>query len=133
MGQGKYERRLVGLVDRAQEVCLAWVALNEEAREVVLVVFDVVFKNLHAVHAGCLGVADGRHATQLEFADVLGCAGGVVGLDGFQRGMVAEILAALHECDGVGVHFGDGVPVVVGQTTDAMGDVKFVFAYYGGS
>jgi hypothetical protein len=47
--------------------------------------------------------------------------------------MVAEILAALHECDGVGVHFGDGVPVVVGQTTDAMGDVKLVFAYYGGS
>ena len=133
MRQREHERRLVGLVDGTEEIGLPWVAFHEETREVVLVVLDVVFQNLHAVHLSCLSMADGCDAPQLMFVYILGGSGGILGFHGFQRGMVAQVLAALHQGDGVGVDFGDGVPVVIGQTADAMRDVQLVLTYDGGA
>jgi hypothetical protein len=45
--------------------------------------------------------------------------------------MLGQELAALHQRHGMGVHLGDGVPVVLWQTADAMGDMQFVLAYNG--
>jgi hypothetical protein len=67
------------------------------------------------------------------FMDILGGSGGVLYFYGFQGGVVAEVLAALHQGYGMGVNLGDGVPVIFRQTADAMGDVKLVFAYDGGT
>ena len=78
-------------------------------------------------------MADGRPAVVLAFGNHLGAASGVVALHDAQLRVVLQVVACLHEGNGMRMHLGDGVPVVVGQAADAMGDVQFMLAHDGGT
>ena len=44
--------------------------------------------------------------------------------------MLGKELAALHESHGMGMDLLYGLPLVVGQTTDAMGNMQLVLPHY---
>ena len=44
--------------------------------------------------------------------------------------MICQEVAALHQSYWVRVNLSNSVPIVLGQTTDAVGDVQFVLTYY---
>ena len=97
----------------------------------MLVVLNALFEHLEPVERGCSGVADGGVSAQMLAADFLGCAGRVAHFDHLHVRMPVEKGTALHQGHGVGVHLREGVPVVLGQTHDAVFDVQFVFAHNG--
>ena len=78
-------------------------------------------------------MTDGGPSAVLTFGNHLCRAGGVVGFHDAQVGVLLQIVARLHEGHGVGVYLGDGLPRVVGQTADAMGDVELMLDYDGGA
>ena len=47
--------------------------------------------------------------------------------------MLGKEATALHQCHGMGVNLVDGIPVVVGQTADAVAYVQLVLAHYRGA
>ena len=57
--------------------------------------------------------------------------GGVVSLHHFHFRVACKIVTALHERNGMRVHFGDGVPIVIGQAHECVFDVELVFAHHG--
>ena len=95
----------------------------------MLVGLDALLQHLHAIaFGGCFG-ADGGVAFQVLLLDDFGTQGGVLAFHDLDAGMSAEELAALHQGDGVGVDFGDVVPIFIGQADKAVRDAQFVFAY----
>ena len=99
----------------------------------MLVVLDVVLQHLQSVEACRLGVADGRPAVVLAFGNHLGAACGVVAFHDAQLWVVFQVVARLHEGNRMRMYLGDGVPVIVGQAADAMGDVQLMLAHDRGS
>ena len=128
VGQLKHQTRLVGLGQRTQQVGLLWCRAHKETGKVVLVVLNTVFQNLQSIEPRSLSMTDSCPPVVLALGNHLGRTGRIFGLDSPQFWMVLQIVARLHQGHGVRVHLGDGVPRVVGQTTDAMGDVQFVLA-----
>ena len=96
----------------------------------MLVVLNLVFQHPQSVSPCGVGMADGSPAATLQSLYHLCRACGVLCLHSLQLGMVGQECAALHQCHGVRVHLGDGVPRVVGQTADAVLDVQLVFAHH---
>ena len=122
VGEGEDEARLVDGASASDGRCLLGVSKDEEAREVVLVRLDAILQHLHAVDVGSVAVADGGVSVSLLAADV-GCSTCRVGRFHYLQPRVSrEELAALHECDGMGVHLLDVVPTLIGQTHDAVLD-----------
>ena len=68
-------------------------------------------------------------SSQVLFFDDFRTEGGVFAFHHFDVGMLSEELAALHQGDGVGVHFRNVVPVFFGQANEAVGDAQLVFAH----
>ena len=128
VGQRENDARLVGLGQRPQLVSLVRMRDNEETGEVVLVVLDMVFQNLQAVETCRLSMTDSCPPVLLTVGNLLGRTCRVLRLNVLHVRMLLQELAALHEGNRMRMHFGDGVPVVVRQTTDAMGDVQLMLA-----
>jgi len=51
----------------------------------------------------------------------------------FHVRMLCEELTALHQCHGMRMDLGDGVPVVIWQATDTMGDMQLMLSHDGGA
>ena len=128
MGKCEDEAGLVDMMGTANGLSLLGLCENEEAREVVLVCLDALLQHFHAVDVGSVAMADGSMSVSAFAADVgsgtccVGC------LDLLKFRMQREKLAALHECDGMGVHLGDVFPVLIRQTHNAVLDAELVFA-----
>ena len=112
-----------------QFVHLPGVGNYQKAGEVVLVGLDALLQHLHAVAFGCSFGADGGMAFQLFALDDFGTQCRVFAFHYFDLGVLAEEFAALHQGDGVGVDFGDVVPVFFGQADEAVRDAQLVFTY----
>ena len=126
VGQREDDARLVGLGQRAQQVGLVGMRQHQEAREVVLVVLDVVFQHLQPVEPRSLGMADGGPPAPAALGNHLRRTGRVLGLHVLHARMLRQEPAALHQRHGVRVDFLDALPVVIGQAADAVRDVELV-------
>ena len=93
----------------------------------------MVFQHLQSVHLGCRGAADGGPSLAVVFGNELGRTGRVFTFHCFHGGMVGQESAALHQGYGMGMHFLNAGPVVIGQTADAVGDVQFMFSHNSGA
>ena len=133
MRQREYDAGLVGLGQRPQHVGLVGIAHHQEAGEVMLIVLNVVFQHFQSIQVGGLGMADGSPPLLLPLGNHLGRAGGILGLHILHLRVLGQKLAALHQGYGMGVYLLDGVPVVVRQAADAVGDVQLVLADDGGA
>ena len=133
MGQAEDEAGLVRPLYAAQEGGLAGVRHHQEAGEVVLVVVDVSLQHLHAIHPGGVVGANGGPSPRSVAGDILRGACRVLGLHGLHLGMAGEEGAALREGHGMGMHLGDGVPVVLGQAAYGMLYVQLVLPHHGGT
>ena len=130
MGQCEHHAGLVDILAAVpvQFIHLPRVSYHKEAGEVVLVCFDAFLQNLHAVTlCGCFG-ADGSMAFQVFFLDDFGTAGGIFAFHHFYAGVLSEEFTALHQGDGVGVDFGNIIPVFIGQADKTMGNTQLVLA-----
>ena len=133
MRQREHNARLVGFCQRAQQVGFIGIAHHEETGEVVLIVLDMVFKHLQSIEPGSLSMTNGCPPLFLSLSYHLGTACRIFCLHILQCGMLGEELTALHQRHRMGMHLGDGVPIVVRQTTDAMRDMQLMLSYNGGA
>ena len=128
MRQREDYTRFVGLCERTQQVGLVRIAHYEETRKIMLIVLNMVFEHLKSIQLSRLGMADGSPSSPTLFGNHLCRACGIVGLHILQLRMLCKKVPTLHESHRMRVDFADGIPIVVGQTADAMGDVQFMLA-----
>ena len=76
-------------------------------------------------------MADGGVSAQPFAADFLSGPGGIAGLHHLHLRMLVQETATLHQGHGMGIDFGDSVPVILGQTHDAVLNVQFVVPHDG--
>lgn len=126
------QRRLVGVRRVGKLPGPGVVGQQQEAREVVLVGFDAALEDFEPVHLGSLGSADRRGARQAFFGNLPGAVGGVGPLDDLQPGPRLEKLPALHQGDGVRVHFADLVERLPGQRGDDVRDAQLLLSHDAG-
>ena len=122
--------RLVCLLKRTKEVCLVGIGNDKEAREVVLVVMYVILEHLQPVHPRRRSIADGCPSVTFMLGNVFCRACRVVRLHRFHVRMTREKGVALCKRHRVRVHLLKRVPIVLGQTTDAMFDVQLVLSHH---
>ena len=92
----------------------------QKTGEVVLVCFDTFLQHLHAVTLGSSFGADGGVSFQVFPLDDFGAEGSIFSFHYFHFRVLGKELAALHQCDRVGVDFRQIVPVLVGQADKAV-------------
>ena len=78
-------------------------------------------------------MTDGSMSPLPEHA-YLGCGSCCIcHLHHFHAGVACQEVPALHQSHGMGIHFGDVGPVVLGQAHDAVTDAQLMFTHYGGT
>ena len=130
MRQRENHTRLVGLLQRAQEVSFLRCRRNEEAREVVLVVLDAVFQHFQSVELCSRRVTDGCPAFALVFSNKLRCACRIFRFHSLHARMVGKKDATLLQCYGMRVDFLQSGPIIIRQTADAMFDVQLMLSHH---
>ena len=98
----------------------------------MLVVLDMVFQYLHAIKLCCIRTANGSPMLVLFLLNHLGGSCGIFCLHILQLWMLSQELTALHESHWMGMNLGNGVPVIVRQTADTVGDMQFMLSNDGG-
>ena len=131
--QREDDARLIGLHQRAQHIGLIRIRYYKKSGEVVLVVLNVIFKNLQTVEFGCLSVTNSSPPSLLTFGNHLRRTSGVLSLHILQLWVLGQELTALHQRHRMRVDFCNRLPVVFRQTADAMGDVQLVLSDNRGS
>ena len=101
-------------------VYLPGIGNYQKTGEVVLVCFYAFLQHLHAVTLGSGLGTDGGVSFQIFPLDDFGAEGGVFRFHYFHLRVLGKELAALHQCDGVGVDFRQIVPVLIGQADKAV-------------
>ena len=129
--QREHHAALVGLGKRTHHIGLVRIAHYQESGKVMLVVLDMILKHLQSVQLGSLGMTDGSPSALLALGNHLGTTGSILGLHILKLWVLSQEVAALHQGYGVRVYLGNGVPIVLRQTADAVGDVQLMLAYDG--
>ena len=120
----------ISLSQRAQHVGLIWIAYHQETGKVMLIVLNVVFKNLQSVQLCCLSMTNGSPSALLSLSYHLSRTCSVLSFYILKLRMICQEVAALHQCHRVRVYLSNSIPIVLRQTTDAVSNVQLVLAYH---
>ena len=130
MRQRENNTTLVGLSEWAQHVGFVGIAHHQETGKVMLVILDVVFKNLQSVQLCCLSMTDGSPSAFLSLCYHFGRSGSILCFNVLQLWMICQEVTTLHQCHRVRVYLSNSIPIVLRQTADAVSNVQLVLAYH---
>ena len=99
----------------------------------MFVCFNAFLQHFHTINLCRIIVADGGVSAQLFFADVGSRSCRIGYFHNLQVVVARQEISALHQRHGVRVHLRNILPVVLGQTHNAVFDAQLVFSHYGHS